>query len=35
MKITDQKQELAAMNDQIKEIIKSKSEAKFKSRKLK
>lgn len=34
-KIQDQKQELASMNEQIKEIIKSKSEAKFMSRKLK
>jgi len=35
VKISDQKQELASMNDQIKEIIKSRSEAKFVSRKLK
>ena len=33
-KLHDQKQELASMNQQIKEIIKSKSEAKFVSRKL-
>lgn len=34
-KINDQKQELASMNDQIREIIKSKSQAKFMTRKLK
>lgn len=35
MKISDQKNELASMNEQIKDIIKSRSEAKFKARKLK
>lgn len=35
VKLSDQKNELATMNEQIKEIIKSKSEAKFKARKLK
>lgn len=35
VKILDQKQELASMNNQIKEIIKSRSEAKFVARKLK
>lgn len=35
VKINEQKQELTSMNDQIKEIIKSKSQAKFISRKLK
>jgi hypothetical protein len=35
VKIKDQKEELATMNEQIKEIIKSKSEAKFISRKMK
>ena len=29
VKLTDQKQELASMNNQIKEIIRSKSDAKF------
>lgn len=35
LKISDQKNELATMNQQIREIIKSRSEAKFKARKLK